>query len=409
MRRRIFAFSLVFLLTCAFLGIAFLRSQQEKSVTLAELASGDYRSDGPTRMLMKVGQSGGSTWMNSPDIDLIFYAVLGICAILLALRVIVSAIRIKRAERFGKIQERRSENFRAARSVQKEWVSFDTASAPEPLKETYVNLRESSLANATRVKLAGSSSQINRWPTLRAFGRGFSGKLILVFTGIIAAFGFLTIAVVYLQLGASLTAHALKRARVLAVNVGDSAPAYLLKKNQTPLSEFLRKIANSPGVAYVLVEDRKKNIFAHSFAVLPQEMKRAEPSDEVSDKPRILRLGEGSVYEIRVPILEGQIGAVRVALWKKEIDASINATLTPMIELIAFVILAGMLLAVFLVWRIARPILRLVRTARRISEGDLDTPSVGAVDTTEFGELSRALERMRSSVKAAMTRLQQDR
>src|SRR5262245_11019506 len=131
MRRRIFAFSLVFLLTCAFLGIAFLRSQQEKSVTLAELASGDYRSDGPTRMLMKVGQSGGSTWMNSPDIDLIFYAVLGICAILLALRVIVSAIRIKRAERFGKIQERRSENFRAARSVQKEWVSFDTASAPE--------------------------------------------------------------------------------------------------------------------------------------------------------------------------------------------------------------------------------------------------------------------------------------
>jgi HAMP domain-containing protein len=62
-------------------------------------------------------------------------------------------------------------------------------------------------------------------------------------------------------------------------------------------------------------------------------------------------------------------------------------------------------MAIFLTWRITRPIVRLVRTARRVSEGELDVPSPGVDDTDEFGELSRSFERMRSSVKAALTRL----
>ncbi len=66
---------------------------------------------------------------------------------------------------------------------------------------------------------------------------------------------------------------------------------------------------------------------------------------------------------------------------------------------------AGVLAALYLAWRINRPILRLVRAAQRISSGDLDAPSLGTEDRSEFGELSRALERMRSSIKAALLRL----
>jgi nitrogen fixation/metabolism regulation signal transduction histidine kinase len=62
-------------------------------------------------------------------------------------------------------------------------------------------------------------------------------------------------------------------------------------------------------------------------------------------------------------------------------------------------------MAILLVWRITRPILRLVNSARRISEGELDTLSLTVDDSSEFGELSRSFERMRSSVKAAMSRL----
>jgi HAMP domain-containing protein len=62
-------------------------------------------------------------------------------------------------------------------------------------------------------------------------------------------------------------------------------------------------------------------------------------------------------------------------------------------------------MAIYLAWKINRPIVRLVRSAQKISDGDLDAPSFGTADSTEFGELARALERMRSSIKAALARL----
>jgi nitrogen fixation/metabolism regulation signal transduction histidine kinase len=96
---------------------------------------------------------------------------------------------------------------------------------------------------------------------------------------------------------------------------------------------------------------------------------------------------------------------VRVGIWKDQIDDEINKTLIPIVKFIVLVFCGGILMAIFLTWRITRPIVRLVRTARRVSEGELDVPSLGVEDTDEFGELSRSFERMRSSVKAALTRL----
>jgi HAMP domain-containing protein len=132
------------------------------------------------------------------------------------------------------------------------------------------------------------------------------------------------------------------------------------------------------------------------------------PSDHPQNAgQRPIRLGDGMVHEVSVPVLEGQIGAVRVGLWKNQIDDEISKALIPIVKLIVLVFCGGILMAIFLTWRITRPIVRLVRTARRVSEGELDVPSLGVDDTDEFGELSRSFERMRSSVKAALTRLDQ--
>jgi len=120
-------------------------------------------------------------------------------------------------------------------------------------------------------------------------------------------------------------------------------------------------------------------------------------------------VGDGNVYEVSVPVLEGQIGAVRVGLWKDEVDAEISKAVIPILKLVVLVMIAGIFLTILLVWRITRPISRLVATARRISEGELDVPSSGVNDASEFGELSRSFERMRSSVKAAIVRLNEER
>ena len=411
MRNRFLVVVLVFSLGCAFLGLAMLQSQQEDSVTLTELVSGIHRGTATSQLFREVAQSmrDGEVWVANLEIDLIFYAVLGLCAILLALRAVVSAVRLKRVERLTKAQEAPPYRFTSEADVaKKEVISLHSTSVAGPPRKIAADRGTN---RRLGVPLSGAAWSFlgEAWAYLRSFSRGFSGKMILTFTGIIAAFGLLTIGLVYFKLTASLTGHALQRARVLAINVSDSAPAYLFKKDAPRLRELLRKLANSPGVAYALVEDRSGNIFAHSFAVLPQEVQSTEPSRNArSDKPRTLRLGEGLVYEVSVPILDGQIGAVRVALWKDELDGEISATVIPLIRLVALVVMSGIVLTIFFVWRITHPILRLVRTARRISEGELDTPSLGVADTTEFGELSRALERMRSSVKAALVRLHQE-
>ena len=103
------------------------------------------------------------------------------------------------------------------------------------------------------------------------------------------------------------------------------------------------------------------------------------------------------------------MGAVRVGIWKDDVDTEIGKTVVPIVKLIVLVVCGGVLMAIFLVRRITRPIVRLVRTARRISEGELDIPSLGVNEAGEFGELSRSFERMRSSVKAAIVRLNEDR
>lgn len=407
MRLRRLVFVLVIVFGGAIFSLALLRSPDTGSVTLADLADASRTAQPP-------GQATEAFFerlmrRDSLDIDLIFFGVLAIGAFLLALRAIFSAVRLARGEKLHGDQNRAQRDTLGGTSAPRQASAFAATAVAREARGAAFELSESLSVEA--FPKGSERSLANKLGTcVSFFWRGFSGKMVFTFTAVVAVFGLLAMAAVYFALGRSLTLHALQRATVLAVNVGDMAPAYLLKQDAAGLREFLRKLAAVPEVAYALAEDRNGNIFAHSFAVLPQEVQDAGSAREAaSAKTRILSLGRGRVYEVAVPILEGRAGWARVALWKEEIDAAIDATVVPMMKWIAIVIAAGMVLAVVLVWRITRPVIRLVRTARRISEGDLDAPSLGVADLTEFGELSRALERMRSSVKAALIRLHQER
>jgi HAMP domain-containing protein len=63
-----------------------------------------------------------------------------------------------------------------------------------------------------------------------------------------------------------------------------------------------------------------------------------------------------------------------------------------------------MLIVFFVVSRLSRPIIQLAEAAHRMSNGDLGTPTA-IHSRDEVGDLACSLERMRSSLKAAMSRL----
>jgi HAMP domain-containing protein len=237
-----------------------------------------------------------------------------------------------------------------------------------------------------------------------SYMQSLSGRMVATFTCIVAMLGLVTIAVVYFTVKSSLRYHAIERARITAVNVSDSAAGYILKKNPKDMRELLQKRTHRSELAYILVQNNLNKIYAHTFDVLPTELENT--SSAVGDQgERSLRLGEAAVIEVSVPILEGRSGTVRIGIWQKEIDREISRAITPLIKVLFLVVTGGILMAIYLAWKINRPIVRLVRSAQKISDGDLDAPSFGTADKTEFGELARALERMRSSIKAALARL----
>ena len=341
----------------------------------------------------------GDVALASLATESLFYGVLGTCGVVLALRAVISIMRVLREERLLKAR-------RSAVGITSPLSRKATPSLP-----TSAPLESGELDAQKKTGILKSSgfwfelpSGLRQW--LRLYIHGITGKLSFIFVGIIGVFGLVTVAVIYFNLSFSLSRQVIQTARITALNVGLDAPGYLSKNNPTGLRALLRRHANTAELDYIVVEDRAGKIFAHSFDVIPRAVRGSSSSGaHAIESQSTVRLGDRVAYEISVPISEGRDGAVRVGIWREQVDAKISETVIPLINLVVLVLSGGALMAIFLVWQITRPIRRLVAAAKAISSGDLDTPSPQVEDSNEFGELSRAIERMRSSVKAAMVRL----
>jgi HAMP domain-containing protein len=82
----------------------------------------------------------------------------------------------------------------------------------------------------------------------------------------------------------------------------------------------------------------------------------------------------------------------------------------PIVAIIAFLIVLGAVLSFLLAQWIVQPIVGLTEIADKLTRGNLEA-SVGRnwlVSPDEIGDLARSLERMRSSLKAAIVRLSRD-
>ena len=385
----------------AFLLFLFFSLDHEDGIPLAELAPDSPSSAAGAGFSIGDSLESGAQSLASLGLEPIFYGVLGLCGLVLALRVVISVLRSMREQHSIAPREPASRIIDAPLQLRR----AETPDFP-PARAAIAKVAPSPVAGLSSV--AEFRKAIRLRDQVPRSAHGPVARLMFASAGIIAAFGILSAALVYFRLTSALSEHALQRAKVTAVNVSDGASTYLFKKNAAGLRELLRKYANRPELAYIVVEDRAQRILAHSFAVLPAELsERAKIRPDSAGNWRTVRVGGNPVHEVTVPIMEGRAGAVRVGIWSERMEKEISETVKPLITWLACVAAGGILAAVFFAWRINRPIFRLVSAAQAISRGDLDTPSPNVGDPGEFGELSRALERLRSSMKAALVRLGQ--
>jgi len=236
-------------------------------------------------------------------------------------------------------------------------------------------------------------------------GIGLKWKIIGGVVSGVALFGLLVFGVVSYQTGRALRAQLERRALDVATNLGDSAAAHILRGNVLELYALASKYSLLPAVAYTLIRDGKGGVLAHSLGALPPELAESSALNSPRQTNRREFPFRGRlVYETSAPIMDGRVGAVSVAIWADSVEEEVQRAVLPLIGLIAAALAAGLIFSVLLTRGITRRVFRLKEIADKVSMGDLETP-VGIDSNDEIGELARSLERMRVSLKVAMSRL----
>ena len=233
---------------------------------------------------------------------------------------------------------------------------------------------------------------------------GLKWKISSTFSGLIFVLGLLVIGIVYFFTGNALQKHVDLRAAAIATNLADASAGFVSRKSALELDALVAKYGRLDGVAYAFVQDANGEVLASSVQPFPAELKEAGGSVAPT---RTISLRGKSVYETRSPVLDGQLGVVRVGLWAEAVQDDMRTTLLPIIGLIFVCLAIGVGLSVMIASRTIKPILELKTIADEISRGKLDA-SVSIQSDDEVGELGRSLERMRASLKAAMVRLNRD-
>jgi signal transduction histidine kinase len=150
-----------------------------------------------------------------------------------------------------------------------------------------------------------------------------------------------------------------------------------------------------PEINYVIVRSANGQVLASTF-------KNSPPGDllkiQASPCPpncgtQSFQSGEGTIYESRAPILEGEAGMIQVGF----IDDMVTRELTRFTETVLWGLLLclaiGVCLALLLTHILTRPIRHLVESANRIREGKFETRAE-IYYNDEFGRLATAFNQM---------------
>jgi HAMP domain-containing protein len=238
--------------------------------------------------------------------------------------------------------------------------------------------------------------------------RGLLGKLTVSFVTVGGLFGAAVCIIVYVYIARVIETEIKDRANITLLAITELAARQSASRSDRELSSEVAKYASANGVAYIYVEDADGKIVAHEPNELPIYLNRDFPrSAERALLGTDIDYRGVPVYEIAKRVGDGKRGFVHLGLLRGVIAGESRGALAPIMAAIV-VLLVGMMGAfVYVARALNRPFLELVEQADRISKGEFMVP-LELKRTDEIGEIARSLERMRSSLHAAVTRLEAD-
>ena len=236
---------------------------------------------------------------------------------------------------------------------------------------------------------------------------GFFGKLTFSFCAISAVFAISAAAIIYGLLGQMMEQQIKARADTTTFGIGEIVTSRVRNGREQDLSEAIRKYASMDGVAFVYIEDREGKIIAHFPKDMPIYLDRDFPrSTEAALRGVTIGYRGAAVYETAKRIDTGNAAFVHLGLNSAAIEAESRRAFAPIAAFMVILLIGCATVFVAAVRAINRPLCDLARQAEQISKGEFAVPlPLKRVD--EIGEIARSLERLRSSLRAVVSRLEQ--
>jgi signal transduction histidine kinase len=196
-----------------------------------------------------------------------------------------------------------------------------------------------------------------------------------------------------------------------------SADPLLLNDPYSVFDTLSDTVVNHPDAEYAFVLDASGRVVVHTFEDDEFPVALLKPPTgavESGITHRHFDSGTSRIHDFEVPILDGELGVVRLGTSEDRLLGVVNGITTQMLVITLFVALIGVAAASLLTWLLTRPILDLVDTTQRVGEGDLSARAshwandeIGALSVA-FNNMVDDLEENRTTIaetEAARTRL----
>lgn len=234
---------------------------------------------------------------------------------------------------------------------------------------------------------------------------GLFGRCMVIFTTVAVLLSVAVCLIAYGYLYRIMEQNLKARAEAMALALADISAQHFDGGTFDGLPAEIGRYEPDQILAYAYVEDAGGKIVGHTPADLPRYLRRDFPRSAVQAIRGIEIEYRGEpIYEVAKRFGGPNGGFVHLGLWRAAAAEETWRAVIP-IFLTIVVLLAGTLGASAVIMRrLSRPFLKLVEDASRISKGDWVAPlELKRVD--EIGDIARSLERLRSSLRAVVARL----
>ncbi|MGH7302579.1 MAG: methyl-accepting chemotaxis protein [Candidatus Rokuibacteriota bacterium] len=253
---------------------------------------------------------------------------------------------------------------------------------------------------------------MNKQRTIRL---GLLGKIILFLALTLVPLAAITWWISVRALTTSLTDEFTSKGSAIARSLASSSVDLLLTRDASTVQATVDQFAAITGVKYVIVYDPQKTLVAHTFSPLVPAgiVERNLVPGEVAQQVREVAYADPvtgaaqQIIDIGVPVLAGQLGAVRVGMDRSFITVAAAKAGQNLLLVFGGVALLAVLAGAVFAHHITKPVTQVVRVAERVGQGDLSR-LVAVKSRDEIGQLATTFNdtvvRLRSLVQTETER-----